>query len=108
MPSESDNYPALMNLNRAYFNQDVDVLISPDPDEVVRVFKEELSVEYIEETVQDIRRFLSLYGKDDTQLTNAFERVFRPEVNFYNVKGRTTREGLEKVIEILSNPPKMP
>jgi CdiI immunity protein len=108
MPSESDKYPALMNLNRAYFNQDVDVLISLDADEVDQVFKQEISVEYIEETVQDIRRFLSLYGKNDTELTNASWRVFRPEVNCHNVKGRTTREGLEKVIEILSNPPKMP
>jgi hypothetical protein len=57
--------------------------------------------------VQDIRRFLSLYGKNDAAPTNALERVFRPAVNF-NVKGRTTREGLEKAIEILWNPPKMP
>lgn len=102
MPSESDNYPALTNLISAYFNQDVDVLISTDPDEVVQVFKEEISREYIEETVRDIRRFLSLYGKNDTELTNAFERIFTPEINFYKMKGRTTREGLEKLIEILS------
>jgi len=58
--------------------------------------------------VQEIRRFLSLYGENDTELTNAFERIFTPEVDFHNMKGRTTREGLEKVIEIVSNPPKMP
>jgi predicted nucleotidyltransferase len=108
MPSQSDNYPALMDLNRGYFSQDVDVVISREPDEVIRVFKEENSRECIEETVQDIRRFLSLYGRNDTELTNAFERVFTPEVKFYNINGRTTREGLEKVIEILLNPPKMP
>jgi hypothetical protein len=32
------------------------------------------------------------------------QRIFTPEVAFYNMKGRTTRQGLEEVIEILANP----
>jgi hypothetical protein len=105
MSLESDHYPALMGLNRGYFNQDVDVLISGDPDEVVSTFKKENAPELIEQTVQEIRRFLSAYGQNDDALTSAFERIFTPEVAFYNMKGRTTRQALEKVVEILSNPP---
>jgi len=104
MSRESDLYPAMMDLNRGYFNQDVDVLVSSDPDEVIKTFKEENTPEYIEQTVQEIRRFLSAYGQNDSDLTSAFQRIFAPEVAFYNMKGRTTRQGLEKVIEILSNP----
>jgi len=33
------------------------------------------------------------------------ERIFKPDVAFYNMKDRGTREGQKKVIEILSNPP---
>lgn len=108
MSQESDDYPALMDLNRGYFNQDFEVLISRDPDEVVRVFREENTPDCVEETVRDIQRFLSVYGKNEAELTSAFERIFTPETDFYNMKGRTTREGLEKVIEILSNPRKRP
>ena len=108
MSGESDHYPALMDLNRGYFNQDVDVLVSNDPDEVIKTFKEENAPEYIEQTVEEIRRFLSAYGQNDSDLTSAFERIFTPEVAFYNMKGRTTRQGLEKVVDILSNPPRTP
>jgi len=103
---ESDNYPALMNLNRGYFHQDWDI-ISGDPDEVVAAFREENPPQHVQNVISDIKRFLDVYGQgDDAALTSAFERVFTPEVDFYNMKGRTTREGLKKVIEILSNLPK--
>jgi hypothetical protein len=108
MSRESDHYPALMDLNRGYFNQNVDVLVSGDPDEVINTFKKENTPECVEQTVQEIRRFLSTYGQNDSDLTSAFERIFTPEAAFYNMKGRTTRQGLEKVVEILSNPPGTP
>jgi predicted nucleotidyltransferase len=108
MSRESDHYPTLMGLNRGYFNQDVDVLVSADPDEVINTFKNENAPEFIEQTVQEVRRFLSAYGQNDSDLTSAFERIFKPEVAFYNMKGRTTRQGLEKLVEILSNLPGTP
>jgi hypothetical protein len=61
MSRESDHYPALVDRNRCYFNQDVDVLVSSDPDEVIMTFKEENTPEYIKQTVPEIRRFLSLW-----------------------------------------------
>jgi hypothetical protein len=61
MSRESDHYPALVELNRGYFNQDVDVLVGGDLDEVIMTFKEENTPEYIKQTVQEIRRFLSLW-----------------------------------------------
>jgi hypothetical protein len=51
MSRESDHDTALMELNRGYFNQDVDVRISRDPDEVIKTFKEEGAPAYIAQTV---------------------------------------------------------
>jgi len=47
MSRESDHYPALMDLNRGYFNQNVDVLVSGDPDEVINTFKKENTPECV-------------------------------------------------------------
>jgi len=104
---ESDNYEALGSLVRGYFNQDWDIIHeTDDPDEIVALIKQENSPVAIQNLIRDIERFVATYGHSDAELTSAFERVFTPEVDFYNMKGRTTREGLEKVIEVLSNPPK--
>jgi hypothetical protein len=100
---ESENFPGLKCLNHAYFNQDYE-LISEDPDEVVRVFKEENGEEYAKQTAWEIMQFLALYGSDEAELMQSLARILRPEFAFYYRMGRTAREGLEKVIEILLSP----
>jgi hypothetical protein len=104
---ERDEYPALRTLISAYFNQDWDIIYeTKDPDELIAIVKEEATPEGVHELIQDIERFLTKYGQSDAELKDALERIFRPEVDFYNTKGRGTREGLKKVIEILSSPQK--
>jgi hypothetical protein len=103
---ESDDYPALRTLVCAYFNQDWDIIYkTEDPDEVIVIVREQGSPEAIQSIIQDIERLLAKYGQNDTELTAALRRTFKPDFAFYNMKDRGTREGLEKVIEILSNPP---
>ena len=108
-PEEKDEYEALRSLIGGYFNQDWDIIEkTDDPDEVIVNLKKENSPEAIQNLIHDIERFLSKYGQSDTELNDALRRVFRPDIDFYNMKDRGTREGLEKVIEILSSPSKTP
>ena len=102
---ESAEYPVLRSLIHGYFNQDWDLICkTQDSDEAIAFVKKETSAEGIQNLIRDIEEFLAKYGRNDTELNNALERVFRPEIDFYNMKGRTTRQGLQKVIEILSDP----
>ena len=104
---ESEDYPMLGDLIGAYFNQDWNIIFkTEDPDEVIAILKQENSSETIQSLIRNIERFLAKYGHSDAELNDALERVFQPDDRFYNSKGRATREGLEKVIEILTNPPK--
>jgi hypothetical protein len=100
---ESDDYPTLKGLVRGYFHQDYDI-ISEDGDEVVAAFRDENLPSASQSLIEDIHRFLDLYSSDEKQLTDAFERVFTPETAFHRFWGRTTREALLKVIEIVSAP----
>jgi hypothetical protein len=100
---ESDNYPTLKGLVRGYFHQDYDI-ISDDDDLVVAAFRDENLPATLQRLIDDIQRFLARYGADEKQLTDAFERVFTPETAFHRFFGRTTREALLKVIEIVSAP----
>ena len=100
---ESDDYPTLKGLVRGYFHQDYDI-ISEDGDEVVAAFRDENLPEVRQSLIEDIHRFLDRYGSDEKQLTAAFERVFTPETAFHRFWGRTTREALLKVVEIVSAP----
>jgi hypothetical protein len=102
-------YPVLRSLISGYFNQDWDIISkTEDPDEVIAIVKQETSPEGIHNLINDIERFVAKYGQSDSELNDALERVFQPEVDFYNMKDRTTREGLQKAIEILSNSPTTP
>jgi hypothetical protein len=100
---EREDYPALRGLVRGYFHQDYDI-ISEDGDEVVAAFRDENLPATREQLIDDIQRFLARYGADEAELTKAFERVFTPETGFHRFWGRTTREALLKVIEIVSAP----
>ena len=100
---ESDDYPTLKGLVRGYFHQDYDI-ISEDGDDVVAAFRDENLPAANQRLIEDIHRFLDHYGSDEKELTNAFERVFTPETAFHRFWGRTTREALLKVIEIISEP----
>ncbi len=94
-------YPAFFNLVRTYFDQDYH-LISEDADKVVAAFKEDNSPEFVAQAVQDIQSFLASHPQEDPELANIFRKVFKPEVNFYEWEGRTTREALLRVIQVLA------
>ena len=100
---ERDDYPTLTGLVDGYFHQDYDI-ISEDGDEVVAAFRDETLPAVHQSLIEDIRRFLDRYGADEKLLTEAFERVFKPDTAFHRFWGRTTREALLKVIEIVSAP----
>jgi len=100
---EGDDYLTLKGLVRGYFHQDYDI-ISEDGDEVIAAFRDENLPMVRQNLIEDIHRFLGRYGVDEKQLTNAFQRVCTPETAFHRFEGRTTREALLKVIEIVSAP----
>ena len=100
---ERDDYPTLRGLVRGYFHQDYDI-ISDDDDLVVAAFRDENLPATRQRLIGDVHRFLDRYGADEKQLTDAFERVFTPETAFHRFEGRTTREAMLKVIEIVSAP----
>jgi hypothetical protein len=103
--NESDSYPGLKNLIGCYFDQDSS-FISEDPDEVVAYFKEENQPAFTQNIINvkdDIDRFLKVYGENDAQLSEAFTRVFKPETAISGWNGRTMREALMKIVEILSD-----
>ena len=94
------SYPAFLNLIRGYFNQDSNV-ISENPDVIARVFKEDSSYAHTTEVVKDILLFLALHPEDDPGLAKLFRNTFAPEISFYHWQGRSTREGLRRLVEIL-------
>ena len=97
------DYPFLDNLCTCYFDQDYDT-ISEDVDEILEYYKAEAQPGNPEDLAQEARRFLATYDTgDDEQLTKAFRRMFHPAIAFYNWKYRTTREGLLKIIEIMTD-----
>ncbi len=102
--TESDDFPVLRNMISGYFHQDYDV-ISDDSDVVVATYKEDTPVEVHLAMVQEIGQLLERYGADEEELTRAFERIFRPETSFHRFWGRTTRESLERVADIMSGKP---
>jgi hypothetical protein len=102
-PAERNAYPALKQLVKVYFFEDYDI-ISEDPDEIVEVFKHESGEEGIRGLPDDIHRFLNVYGATDEDLSAAFTRIFRPQMAIYGWNGRTLREALNKIVEIMSDP----
>jgi hypothetical protein len=104
-PPERESYPSLMDMVDGYFHQDYDI-VSEDPDEVVAYVKSVNSKAYVQQLILDVEHFLAKYGQSDSELDEAFIRVFAPGINFRYLKDRTARQALEKVVEILSNPTK--
>lgn len=97
----SHEYPTLRGLVRGYFHQDYDI-ISDDADEVVAAFRDETPPAVHRDLIDEIQRFIDHYGADEKELTGAFEGIFTPETGFHRFWGRTTREALTKVVEIVS------
>jgi hypothetical protein len=95
-------YPALQNLIRGYFHQDYD-LMDEDPDEIVRVYREESSPAQQEELVRDIQHYLAQHQHETNDaFLQVFYDTFEPEFGFYCWHGRTAREALTKIVHILS------
>jgi len=101
--SVEDNsaYPFLQNLVRGYFDQDYDE-IGEDVDEIFAHYKAEAFPGTPQKLIEEVNRFLATYDTGEEQLTQAFRQIFRPELSFFHWKGRTTRETLLKIIEIMS------
>lgn len=103
VPVEDNSaYPLLQNLVRCYFDQDYDE-ISEDVDEIFAYYKAEAFPGTPEKLIEEVKRFLTTYDKGEEQLTQAFRKIFHPELSFFHWKGRTTRETLLKMIEIMSS-----
>jgi hypothetical protein len=102
-----DEYPSLANLVHGYFHQDYDI-ISEDSDIVIATYKSDSPSDIPASIIEEIHRFLDRYGSDETQLTQAFERIFRPETSFHRFWGRTTRESLLRVADIMAGKPVQP
>jgi hypothetical protein len=101
-PQERDGYPALSNLVDCYFFQDYDIW-GETPDEIVEVYKYAIRPIRPTQLIDDLQRFLTQYGKSEEELEAAFDRVFHPEMAIYGWNGRTLREALLRIIEILSD-----
>lgn len=71
-------------------------------DEVVSAFRADNDPAFVQQTVQDIERFLTIQPEDETELTSNFRRVFEPEISFYCWEGRTVRETLLHIVEVLT------
>ena len=101
-PQERDGYPALTNLVDCYFFQDYDIW-GQTPDEIVEVYKYMIRPARPTPLVDDLQRFLVQYGNSEEDLEAAFSRVFHPELEIYGWNGRSLREALVRIIEILSD-----
>ncbi len=99
---ERASYPRLTNLVHAYFHQDYDRM-SEDPDEVIAIYKGLETPVQRDGLVADIRLFLATHGMSDVELAESFRRIFKPDADFDGWNGRTTREALLKIVEILSD-----
>jgi hypothetical protein len=97
---DSSSYPFLQNLVRCYFDQDYDE-ISENVDEIFEYYKAEAFPGTAQKLIEEVSRFLATYDTGEEQLTKAFRQIFRPELSFFHWKGRTTRETLLKIIEIM-------
>ena len=99
---ERDEYSALTNLVDCYFFQDYDIW-GETPDEIVEVYKHMIRPARPTLLIDDLQRFLVQYGNSEEELEVAFTRVFHPELEIYGWTGRTLREALLRIIEILSD-----
>ena len=95
-------YPRLNNLVHGYFHQDYDIL-SEDPDEIMAIYKGREWPVVRDGLLADIRLFLATYGSSDAEVAESFRRIFKPDADFDGWNGRTTREALLKIVEILSD-----
>jgi hypothetical protein len=105
--SERDGYPNLHNLISGYFHQDYDI-VSEDSDIVIAAYKSDSPSDIPAAMIEEIHRFLEHYGGDEAQLTQAFERIFSPETSFHRFWGRTTRESLLRIADIMAGKPVQP
>ena len=65
-------------------------------------FKKDNHPEFVKTTIGDIETFLQTCLEEDPQLENIFVAVFKPEMNFYEWEGRSTRETLQYIRDVLA------
>ena len=96
---EANDFPALASFVGAYLMQDYD-LYGDTLKEIAEVAKFDHSRVGTAQLVLDLRRLLLRYGASDSQLAEAFERIFQPELTLEGWDGRTLRESLEDILAV--------
>ncbi len=83
--------------------QDYD-LFGQSLDELTEVIKYDHGPVETPILILELRRFLLRHGNTDPELAESFRRVFQPELCFEGWDGRTLRQSLERMLEILQDP----
>ena len=98
--AEAAEYEHFSYLLESYFHQDFDIS-GGTLEEVLTVYRLNETESERLQTVADVERFLQDYGQSDNGLSEALERIFRPEVIVEGWEGLTTRGWLEEVLRLL-------
>ena len=95
------DYPVLYSLARYYFDQDYDMR-GDTIDEVIAYFKNDTSVDAWEELAKELKMFLRKNSnEDDAAFTQVFKQTFKPDIAFYCWEGRTARQTLQRILQLV-------
>jgi hypothetical protein len=98
---EAKLYPYLDALLSGYFHQD-SVIFGKTLEQVLGVYRADVSdIERIS-AVEDIRRFLRKYGPAGAAVAEALERTFKPETVIEGWEGSDAKCWLQKVAGLLA------
>lgn len=98
-----DDYPVLHSLARYYFDQDYDMR-GNTIDEIIAYFRHDTSAGAPQDLASELKMFLQRNSReDDATLTQTFKNTFRPDIAFYQWEGRTTRQTLQRILELVEN-----
>jgi hypothetical protein len=98
---EAKSYPELDYLLGAYFHQDYDIAGSNLQEIIATYCAEELD-EVRKSTRADIERFLHAYGPEESSVSEALERVFKPGVIVEDWEGLNAKQWLQEIARLLA------
>jgi hypothetical protein len=98
---EAKLYSALDALLGEYFHQD-SIIFGKTLEEVLGVYRTDVSADERARAVDDINRFLQKYGPDEAVVAEALERIFKPETVIEGREGLNAKHWLEKIADLLA------
>jgi hypothetical protein len=98
---EAKLYPQLDALLSGYFHQD-SVIFGETLEEVLGVYRADVSAAERMGAVEDIHRFLQKYGPVEAAIAEALERTFKPETVIEGWEGSNAKQWLEKIAGLLA------